>query len=88
MYDNMELSENNFGRSRVLYGLIASGEIKFAGYRKGKIYGTLTCKSGKRMKTENRVFFLDEQEALELNYRPCGHCMPEHYKLWKHDETV
>ena len=35
------------------------------------------------MKVENRVFFKDEQEALENGYRPCGACLPEKYKLWK-----
>jgi hypothetical protein len=39
------------------------------------------------MKVENRVFFKDEQEALELGYRPCGHCVPEKYKLWKAKKT-
>jgi len=39
------------------------------------------------MKVENRVFFKDEQEALELGYRPCGHCVPEEYKLRKAKKT-
>lgn len=62
---------------------IRSGAISWGGYKKAKIYGLLTCSSGKRMKVENRVFFKDEAEALQHGYRPCGHCMPEKYKQWK-----
>ena len=40
-----------------------------------KIYGTLHCKSGRRLKNENRVFFYSEDEAIDKGYRPCGHCM-------------
>ncbi|SFQ54237.1 Ada metal-binding domain-containing protein [Parafilimonas terrae] len=62
---------------------IMKQEIAFAGNRKLKIYGKLSCASGKRMKRENRVFFTGEKEALALNYRPCGHCMKIEYKKWK-----
>jgi methylphosphotriester-DNA--protein-cysteine methyltransferase len=48
-----------------------------------KIYGLLHCKSGKRMRDENRIFFYSEKQALENGYRPCGHCMPIAYKKWK-----
>lgn len=59
-------------------------EISLGGNRVLKIYGMLDCKSGKRMKKENRVFFKSEQEALECGYRPCGHCLPDAYKKWKY----
>jgi hypothetical protein len=36
---------------------IKNAEICLGGNRKLKIYGTLKCASGKRMKRENRVFF-------------------------------
>lgn len=62
---------------------IRKREINFGGNKKLKIYGLLTCKSGKNMKRENRVFFTSEKEALEHKYRPCGHCMKVEYKLWK-----
>lgn len=62
---------------------IRSGKIRFGGNKKLKIYGLLNCRSGKRMKRENRVFFIDEIEALENKFRPCGHCMREAYKKWK-----
>lgn len=66
---------------------LVSGEITFGGYFGGKIYGTLDCWSGKKMKRESRVFFRDEAEALELGFRPCGHCLKDKYQKWK-DETV
>ena len=44
------------------------GKIKLGGYRRDKIYCTLTRSAGKRMKVESRVFFQDENEALELGY--------------------
>jgi len=58
-----------------LHGMIRRKEILFGGNRKLKIYGKLGCGSGKRMKRENRVFFMDEEEALDAGYRPCGNCM-------------
>ena len=68
---------------RELRSKIKQNEICFGGNRKLKIFGTLSCSSGKRMKRENRVFFQSEQEALQNNYRPCGHCMKAEYKKWK-----
>ncbi|MEB2774374.1 Ada metal-binding domain-containing protein [Algoriphagus sp. D3-2-R+10] len=59
--------------------------ISFGGNRKLKIYGTLGCSSGKRLKRENRVFFFSEKEALQLGYRPCGHCLKMQYQNWKHE---
>jgi methylphosphotriester-DNA--protein-cysteine methyltransferase len=64
---------------------IKNGAFKFGGNKKLKIYGTLKCKSGLRIKRENRVFFSSVQEALKSNYRPCGHCMREAYKNWKNE---
>lgn len=57
--------------------------ICFGGNKKLKIYGLLNCKSGKRMNRENRVFFTNEREAQQNNYRPCGHCMKNKYAKWK-----
>lgn len=67
---------------------IHSKEIVFGGNKKLKIYGLLHCRSGKRMKKENRVFFIDEKEALENKFRPCGHCMREAYKKWKEEMNI
>jgi len=61
---------------------IKCGNILFAGNRKLKIYGTLGCKSGKRMRRDNRVFFVSVDESKSAGYRPCGHCMREEYRKW------
>lgn len=62
---------------------IREQKILWGGNAKLKIYGRLNCRSGKRMKRENRVFFNTEQEAIQSGYRPCGHCMKKEYKKWK-----
>ena len=62
---------------------IKNAEICFGGNQKLKIYGTLKCASGKRMKLENRVFFTSETEAKKNGFRPCGHCMKTKYQNWK-----
>ena len=66
-----------------LYGLLRQEKILFGGNLNLKIYGSLRCRSGKRMKRKNRVFFKDEVEALARGYRPCGHCMKQAYMDWK-----
>jgi len=63
--------------------LVKSGAILLGGNRALKIYGLLHCAAGKRMKQGNRVFFTNEQEAVALGYRPCGHCLRLKYKEWK-----
>ncbi|MFA6086493.1 Ada metal-binding domain-containing protein [Mucilaginibacter sp.] len=78
-----DLGQTAFARSRQLKKLLNSGGIKLAGNRKLKIYGTLNCSSGKRIKTENRLFFENETEAIATGYRPCGHCMKDVYQKWK-----
>ncbi|GAB4050903.1 Ada metal-binding domain-containing protein [Spirosoma litoris] len=77
------LGATRFAQLRALVALINQKVISLGGHRPGKIYGTLTCRTGKRMKPENRVFFQDETEALKLGYRPCAVCMPEKYKVWR-----
>jgi methylphosphotriester-DNA--protein-cysteine methyltransferase len=79
---HLQLGTTSFKRSKALYQLIMSGEVRFAGYVKNKIYGLLSCASGKRMKIENRVFFSNEQEAIAAGYRPCRNCMTANYKSW------
>lgn len=68
---------------RKLKLLIDNGVIKFGGNKPLRIYGTLSCQSGKRMKKENRVFFQSEEEAIGEGYRPCDHCMKVEYQKWK-----
>ncbi len=48
-----------------LHKLIKQKEVGFGGNINLKIYGTLHCKWGKRMKRENRVFFLSETEGYK-----------------------
>jgi methylphosphotriester-DNA--protein-cysteine methyltransferase len=62
---------------------IKQGEIYLGGNRNLKIYGKLSCTSGKRMKRKNRVFFSTEKEAIAKGYRPCGNCMKSAYLKWK-----
>jgi methylphosphotriester-DNA--protein-cysteine methyltransferase len=87
MIRHTELGDQPFKRSRQLKKLLDNNEITLAGNLKLKIYGTLNCTSGKRMKTQNRVFFKSADEAAALGYRPCGHCMSNDYKQWK-DNSV
>ena len=61
---------------------IKNKEINLAGNSRLKIYGTLHCKSGKRMKKENRVFFKSERNTLIAGFRPCGNCLKEEYRKW------
>jgi len=77
MFYHIELTK------RKLALLIRKEEIKFGGNQALKIYGTLSCRSGKRMKKENRVFFTSEKEAIDKGYRPCGHCMKTECRKWK-----
>lgn len=70
-----------------LWRKIKQGEINFGGNYKLKIYGILSCKSGKRMKRENRVFFSSDKEAAQQGFRPCAHCMKQKYLNWK-NETI
>jgi methylphosphotriester-DNA--protein-cysteine methyltransferase len=71
-----------------LHKCIRQSKISFGGNSKLKIYGTLHCKSGKRMKKENRVFFGSIKEAIANGYRPCGHCMQAAYKKYKADRHI
>ncbi|MGX5817113.1 Ada metal-binding domain-containing protein [Chitinophaga lutea] len=71
-----------------LHRLIRRGKITLGGYRRTRIYGRLHCPAGKRMLRSNRVFFLDETEALQAGYRPCGRCMPDAYRRWKNQQEA
>lgn len=60
-------------------GKIIESEIpgRYAGWRPGKIFGRLDCRSGMRMKKENRVFFLSWEDAIAQGYRACKKCKPQ-----------
>ena len=62
--------------------MIGEGAITLGGNAVLKIYGSLGCRSGKRMDRANRVFFAGEAEAIALGYRPCGHCLRPKYGRW------
>lgn len=68
---------------RELFKALKVGKIRLGGNLQLKIYGTLHCRSGKRLLKNNRVFFANEQEAVAEGYRPCSHCMRTAYKKWK-----
>lgn len=68
--------------------LIRRGAVLYGGHKKLKIYGLLRCRSGKRMKTANRIFFCSEKEATDKGFRPCGHCMKSAYEKWKNDASI
>ncbi|HEY1165825.1 MAG TPA: Ada metal-binding domain-containing protein [Chitinophaga sp.] len=83
MIRHIELDDDPLLRQRKLHSLIHLKRITFGGHRKLKIYGLLSCSSGKQMKPENRVFFETATAAIQAGYRPCGHCMPDAYRQWK-----
>ena len=82
IYHN-DIGISAFGIKRKIKELVDQNLITLGGNRKLKIYGTLSCTSGKRMKMVNRVFFASEPEAIENGFRPCGHCMKQKYNKWK-----
>jgi methylphosphotriester-DNA--protein-cysteine methyltransferase len=71
-----------------LHKCIREAKVKLGGNKKLKIYGSLHCISGKRMKKENRVFFTNEHQAIQLGYRPCAKCMAQKYIKWKSDGAI
>ncbi|MEX0316083.1 MAG: Ada metal-binding domain-containing protein [Allomuricauda sp.] len=71
-----------------LFHALKHQKIRWAGNKNLKIYGSLCCKSGKRMKKSNRVFFSSEAEALKEGYRPCGHCLRTKYTTWKNNKAI
>ncbi|WP_255711004.1 Ada metal-binding domain-containing protein [Dyadobacter chenhuakuii] len=83
MIRHSDLGPPSFQTSRRLKKLIDDHIICCGGNARLKIFGTLQCNSGKRMKMKNRVFFNSENEAMLRGFRPCGHCMREAYSKWK-----
>ena len=82
MIKHTDLGDNEKGK-QLLHRLIKEGKIVLGGNMSLKIYGTLQCKSGKRMLRRNRTFFSSEKEALDSGFRPCAHCMRKKYLVWK-----
>lgn len=82
MIEHKEITSPEFFR------FLKQRKIQWAGNKNLKIYGTLHCKSGKRLKVENRVFFDSDKDAIKEGYRPCGHCMREAYRVWKNNKLI
>ncbi|MBC9911899.1 Ada metal-binding domain-containing protein [Chitinophaga varians] len=83
MFYHAAMGESAMARNRQICRLRREGLLTLGGNHRLKIYGWLSCRSGKRMLATNRVFFSGEAEAEAHGYRPCGHCMPEAYRRWK-----
>ncbi len=77
MIQHIEVSDESLRK------LIRKKKVSFGGNKQLHLYGNLHCRAGKRMKRENRVFFISQEEAITLGYRPCGHCMKSEYQKWK-----
>ncbi|GAB3919389.1 Ada metal-binding domain-containing protein [Larkinella terrae] len=80
--------DDSFSGKVKLRQLIQTKEITLGGNLTLKIYGTLACKSGKRMLRKNRAFFQSENDAIQSGFRPCGHCLPEKYRQWKSSGNI
>jgi hypothetical protein len=49
---------------------------RYAGISTMKIFGRLTCGSGRRALPKNRIFFANWEDAIQAGYRPCLLCKP------------
>ena len=88
-------NENNTTRVSKTYTLLGADKRPYVSSTPGllggncstKIYGRLDCRTAisalSRWGTKNRVFFADEQTAIEAGYRPCGSCLRDKYLIWK-----
>lgn len=88
MIRHTDLGATPFAQLRALAVAIHNHTITLGGHQPSKIYGTLNCRAGKRMKTDNRVFFRNETEAIEQGFRPCAVCMPDKYSIWKRGDYL
>jgi methylphosphotriester-DNA--protein-cysteine methyltransferase len=60
----------------------------FGGHLLDRVYGRLDCPAAARALTrggyvKNRVFFADEQTAVDAGFRPCAACLPQEYQRWR-----
>lgn len=63
----------------------------FGGHVGCRIYGRMDCPTALRAivrgdYVKNRVFFADETTAVAAGFRPCGACLPEKHRAWKHTQ--
>lgn len=83
MIRHLDLGDTPMAQLRRLAELRRDGLIALGGNQTLTIYGTLTCRSGRRLRIENRVFFRDVADAESHGYRPCGHCLRADYRRWR-----
>ena len=55
---------------------VPATEYKYVGNVKTKKYHKLTCKSAKKMKPKNCIYFKSKEEAEKQGYAPCKVCKP------------
>ena len=58
---------------------------RFAGITSTGIFGRLTCRSGERARSANRVFFATWDDAVAAGFRPCKRCRPEPEDAYERD---
>lgn len=83
MFHMIKIQESGLARKKVLVGIKRRHPGLIAGNLKLKIYGTLNCIRGKKLKPSNQVFFSSELDAIQSEFRPCGFCMRKEYAIWK-----
>ncbi|MFS0864270.1 Ada metal-binding domain-containing protein [Fredinandcohnia sp. 179-A 10B2 NHS] len=59
----------------------------YGGHKKSKVYGRMDCPTALRYiakggYVKERVFFADEQTAIQAGFKPCARCLPEKFKIW------
>ena len=57
--------------------VLTTEPARYAGITTTRIFGRLTCSSGQRALSQNRVFFATYQDAIAAGYRPCLNCQPQ-----------
>jgi len=51
-------------------------EYKYIGNIKSKKFHQLNCRSVRKLKTKNRIYFRSKEEAEKQGYTPCKVCKP------------
>lgn len=67
--------------------IISETHGALGGNSKAGTYGQLDCSAANSALSKgyakHRVFFANEQNAIQAGYRPCGRCMRAEYRKWK-----
>lgn len=51
-------------------------DVMYIGNKNSKVFHYPDCKSVSTMKEKNKIEFYSREEAVTLNYKPCGACHP------------